>query len=258
MDGLQVAIGREGQRVRADYFVAIVGFVLESLAATERHALPSNERTSLWNIVRLHNSVPTLELAPDRTTDVAETAVVRVIRRFSAWEVGEPEESSLAPDELDSYTKLAKRGSQVSVRLTYRKSSVVLTERSRSALEQLAERRLRDITTVEGRLEYLNVHGRFRAGIYDAWTGHRIPCEFAEALWPEVAKHLRQHVVAEGEATYHHGAIVHFTMWSLHAVPDTSHLCVDPRDWVGLGCGQYDGLPGDEYIRRLWEQPDEH
>jgi hypothetical protein len=143
----------------------------------------------------------------------------------------------------------------LAVRLAYRAEQTRVTEASWRALDTLAARRVRDITTVEGRLEQLNVHGQFQAGIYEAWSGRRIPCVFREDLWPDVVAHLRQYVVAEGEATYHRGTIVKFDLRAVRGIPDRAPWPSDPDAWVGLDPDGYGHMPAEAYIRHLWELP---
>lgn len=257
MDTFVVEIGREDQpqAVRADHFAEMIQLVVSALAATERPLLSGGDVVASWRIARLHSSVPTLELAPIGPLERAEVAAHRVIRRFTAWEVGRAEDVDdvpLAAEEMAAYKQLAMRAARMAVRFACGSTSVRLTDRSREAVERLMEPRLRDVTTLEGRLDHINVHEQFQAGIYEWGTGRRIPCRFAEPLWPDVVRHLRQYVLAEGEATYGQGRVASFEIWSLQAVPDVPDAWANPREWVGIGHGQYDGLLGDQYLRRLW------
>ncbi len=258
MEGLEIAVGFDDQSLRADLFVQTLDEVLDSLRATERPLLERSQQPTLWVVGKLHSSVPTLELSPQRPSKPAELAVGRVIERFGAWEHGHVDavQPVLTPEELGSYGRLARHASRIGVRLTYREVTVELSSRSWVVLEALAERRLRDLTVVEGRLEHVNVHDHFQAGIYDAWTGQRVPCEFDESLWSEISRHLRQYVLAEGEATYYQGGISHFIIHSLRPVPEVPDASGNPDSWVGIGDGQYDDMSGVDYIRWLWERSD--
>ena len=105
-------------------------------------------------------------------------------------------------------------------------------------------------TALEGRLETVDVHGKFSFAIYDTLNNHRTKCLFSEGMFDQVASSLRRRVAVAGEAKFNRrtGRSVSIRAESLRRLGETSDL---PKFKHGDYIDITGGIDSAEYIRRI-------
>ena len=104
-------------------------------------------------------------------------------------------------------------------------------------------------TTLEGRLEKLDVHGRFSFVIYDTLNNHPIHCEFDEAMFERIPDLLRRRVLVEGDAKFDRitSQPISIIVRDINKLRESSEL---PRFAKGEYIDITGGVESAEFIRR--------
>lgn len=146
---------------------------------------------------------------------------------------------SFTDDALSRARDLAKmtEGSRrPQLRLRSNGTSVNVTAQVAVNVDQILEPAYRSFGTVEGRLEFINIHGNTPLfAIYDDLTDRRINCSFgAKVTLPEVASAIGRRVAVEGEISYRStGEVVSIAATELSVFPSDDELPTI-RDVLGI------------------------
>jgi len=194
---ITVAAGGDDAEVRA--FMAVVRDTLNALDSLERNRLGEGERPSGWRIVDMDKNSPPSMTIESRTQFALGTLFLAALKNLDA---GEP--SGLTAAQLRKFHMLGKRIGTVD-EADYRVGTESYAPSSAVGLhakEALGERYYTAETSIDGRLEVVNVHKKYKFTLYDDMDGHVINCRFEDELLPSVIQLLNRRVTVFGTVKY--------------------------------------------------------
>lgn len=123
-------------------------------------------------------------------------------------------------------------------------------KRRRTMLRILNRRGYYEISTLEGRLETIDVHGKKKVfGIYDVITNHKILCHFDKSILPAVVAALSQRVSVEGMVKFDRsGTPLSINVDNFEVMPGMDEL---PQFDEGQGINITSGISSEDYVRGL-------
>ncbi|GAB6876784.1 hypothetical protein [Thermaerobacter litoralis] len=131
---------------------------------------------------------------------------------------------------------------------------------SRSTLDairrMMAPPPFKDYGSVEGSLEMVSIRQAFRCNIYRDFDGRRVECHFKEDLLPIVKEALApgQRVIVAGNVAYDEdGEVKSIIADSIEILPKAEEL-PDPIYFLGLVPDFTDGMPSEDFVRRLRDE----
>ncbi len=221
------------------------------LRAVERRGRERESSGTIWRVVSLHHSVPTVVVAPDPATETAVAAAQFVMDTLRRLETGQRPERPLTKPEEDSLSRLTAYASRYRIRLNVEGTKdVVVTLQTQASLEAFKHAATYEQGTVEGHLEMVTIRGRMECSLYDDLT-NRVRCFFDEAMLKELLILFGQHVVAEGQITALAGRVDSLRLERLRQVANPQDISLDA--YFGMGRDWFDEIPAGNLIHRAWD-----
>ena len=205
------------RNVRLSDFLNELNAAKLSLARTE--TLIGGETVLDWQIVELSHSSPAtvvLEpVIPSGDTDAAEDTRgpedIResVVERFFLYQ-DSLTNAAEAPDEMDRATLLAfkdlnnyARHRRIEVTISNGEAAVEVKGDVSAVIDQILSPKTTALGTIDGRLEYLNIHGGRRVfRIYPVAGPDHVDCHFSSGQLSEAGDAIGRKVRVVGEITY--------------------------------------------------------
>ena len=163
-----------------------------------------------WKIVDLsHNSPATVVLEPAAPSEYIDDIGESVIERFFQYQ-NSLINSAKAPPEMDRATLLAfkdlnhsARHRRIEATISNGADAVKVDGDVSAVIDNILSQGTTALGTIDGRLEYLNIHGRrkeFR--VYPVAGPDRVNCRFNREQLSEAGKAIGRKVRVFGELTY--------------------------------------------------------
>ena len=137
-------------------------------------------------------------------------------------------------DTLEAVKKFVKEANEEGVTLavgTNGKNMTTLTANTIRHIEEMIQgfRSYADLTTIEGRLEMVSVHGGRKFWIWEILTERRIECVISEEQFATVVAMLDKRVAVTGQVKYKNHVPMTISVQSIKAMRDMADL-PQPKD----------------------------
>lgn len=203
-------VPRDGHAVDLQFLDKAIGNLLPCLKVCERveghGALRLQYRLRSISLGSLMIELEPIPIKGD--PKLAERAVARFSRTIEALEFEQPLPADFTSDEVDHYRKLAEFAARRLTELAI--DGVRMTSKALASLEHHFRRKV-SIGSLRGRLESVNIHGRWIFRLY-LFGGRSVECLFPKEMLTQVGQALGEEVIAWGRLFYFGSAIVPFRM----------------------------------------------
>lgn len=245
--------GRDGQHVPVDAFVSVMRNALSVLEEVDAEISEQRQGSVRWGIKAVsYNSPLTAAFIGE---PAAELDVVSEVVKAFADGLKQLEEGPARIPEFFSVKALEVSKKMVGVlndgveRLTIRVpdyKSVQPTQRVAASVDELMLTH-EEMTTFEGPLEAVNIHGKRIFYIWDAFDG-RISCRFDEIDIGEVVEHFGRPVRVYGRARFaRRGKPLSITVEEIEELPERQPF--DPGKYPPVNITG--GRDAVEYVREM-------
>lgn len=128
--------------------------------------------------------------------------------------------------------------------------AVAPTKKTANNVTKILKRRYyHEISTLEGSLETIDVHGKQAFGIFDLLTSDKIICHFDKAITGDVVNALGRRVSVEGKVKFNRfGDPLSIEVSDFEVMPGMDEL---PQFRKGERLDITGGIPPEEFVRRL-------
>lgn len=255
-EGLVFEVSGRREGVPLAVFLAKTKGLLRALVALDRQMSEDHRNTVRWVIVQAsYNSPLRLRVAPKpirgRTPNRRITDTY--VRGVKILEEGSGEPPYFTPAIMATTKKVLKTkseaGGPIALYIPGEEAVQPSSHLARNVNRILRQKYYKEYTTLEGKLDSINIYQRREFSIYDALTDHPTRCHFDQEQYGEAYNGLGRRVAVTGWVTYNRqDDPVSMRVDEIRYLRDSAEL---PRFLEGEELDITGGEDSAEYVRRM-------
>lgn len=204
-----IRIGGKGENVSLSCLINILTDTLDILREIDARLSADGKNTLRWEIIKATTNSPlTMTIAglpesEDHFNPGVGTKYTNAVAQLKSGVEPPPYFSAKAIQKAKEMAATTANGVACIAISSHGQDAIEVTEEVAKNAEAILKRTFyQTYATLTGRLETLDVHGKFSFIIYDTLTDHAVRCIFDPEMYPQVELAMRRRVAVSGDTRY--------------------------------------------------------